>query len=400
MFIKASLYGVLTLLSTTSAFALTCDTGSSSTCAASATAASDCEDLGFSKDSPNGCKHYLYCPFDTSYKRCVSLDCTSYTLSSCPANGYCESCKTGGHNYYTLDGCNTGYVKSGNSCVVRTCPRGYSTAYSSVSRCGFTGSSGWSFSSDGYSGDKLCGKCDEIPCPSGYSTTYSSVSSCGSTGVSGWDLAIDGYSGNKRCRKCIAKPCPGYPLTSCPEGATRCRSCWSGDTLKYKVNGCKRGYIASNNTCVADPCTGFPHSSCPEGATMCRSCLSGSSTKYKVNDCKRGYIASNNTCVAKTCDSYGYSSYPSEGTVCRYTHRVQLGASAGTCYSGCKSCSSLGRNYNATTFCKNNPRACYTTSTGSVSGYVGSCKMYYRTSCTNSSAARCTSGGSTITPGN
>ena len=298
MFIKASLYGVLTLLSTTSAFALTCDTGSSSTCAASATAASDCENLGFSKDSPNGCKHYLYCPFDTSYKRCASLDCTSYTLSSCPANGYCESCKAGGHNYYTLDGCNTGYVKSGNSCPANPC-----TGYALTS------------------------------CPTGASSCSNCLS--GKTNKYKVNGCKNGYtaSGNT----CVAAACSGYTLTSCPTGASSCSTCLSGKTNKYKVNGCKNGYVLSGNSCpvrscpsgyststtscssgytlstngysgskpcrrcVAKSCSGYSLSSCPSNG-KCSSCKSGSSYKYKLNSCNSGYEKVGNKCVkVNTC---------------------------------------------------------------------------------------------------
>ena len=74
MFIRFSLFGALTLLSASSALALTCanDYGSSAGCASNTTAAGDCTTLGYSKDNVDGCEHYLYCPFDTSYKRCAT----------------------------------------------------------------------------------------------------------------------------------------------------------------------------------------------------------------------------------------------------------------------------------------------------------------------------------------
>ena len=82
MFVKPYLFGALTLLSASSALALTCanDYGSSAGCASNTTAAGDCATLGYSKDNVDGCEHYLYCPFDTSYKRCVSseeIDCAT-----------------------------------------------------------------------------------------------------------------------------------------------------------------------------------------------------------------------------------------------------------------------------------------------------------------------------------
>ena len=56
-----------------SANALTCinDYGGTSSCT-NTNPAGDCETLGYSKDNVSGCEHYLYCPFDTSYKRCVT----------------------------------------------------------------------------------------------------------------------------------------------------------------------------------------------------------------------------------------------------------------------------------------------------------------------------------------
>lgn len=40
-------------------------------------------------------------------------DCSGYTLSSCPENGYCDSC----NNLYKLNSCKAGYVVSGDTCV-------------------------------------------------------------------------------------------------------------------------------------------------------------------------------------------------------------------------------------------------------------------------------------------
>ena len=276
MFIKSSICGVLTLLSTTSAFALTCvnDYGGTASCASSSSKAGDCETLGFSKDSVANCEHYIYCPFDTNYKRCVSFDCTGYTLFSCPTNGYCNSCKAGGYTYYTLDGCNNGYVKSDNSCTANPC-----TGYH-LSSCP--------------TGATSCSNC-----LSGTTTKYK-VNGC-----------KNGYtaSGNT----CVAAACSGYTLSSCPSSATSCSTCLSGTTTKYKVNGCKNGYTKFGNTCAVATCSGYTLSSCPTGATSCSTCLSGTTTKYKVNSCKSGYTASENTCVVATCSGYTLSSCPTNG---------------------------------------------------------------------------------------
>ena len=59
---------------------------------------------------------------------CTETTCSSsYSLSSCPSNGICSSCTpknancTDGTTKYQLTSCKSGYTKSGNSCVAKTC---------------------------------------------------------------------------------------------------------------------------------------------------------------------------------------------------------------------------------------------------------------------------------------
>lgn len=74
-----------------------------------------CTALGYSKETVADCQSYLYCPFDTSYKKCVSGtaggDCSKYTLTSCPSKGICISCTSGSTIKYALVGCETGYAE-------------------------------------------------------------------------------------------------------------------------------------------------------------------------------------------------------------------------------------------------------------------------------------------------
>ena len=198
MFIKISLCGALTLLSTTSAFALSCinDYGGSSSCANNTQAAGDCETLGYSKDNVSGCEHYLYCPFDISYKRCVSM----------PEE------------------------------VFSACPEGYSDKLLSVSDCGTQGSKGWTFSSttvEASDGSQVtCGKCSPKTC-SGYYEKYKTVSDCGTSGSKGWTFASC-YAGDTLMGKCTAKTCAshGYKTSSSVEtGQYICKkaTAWLGD---------------------------------------------------------------------------------------------------------------------------------------------------------------------------
>ena len=63
-----------TIIQTSTATALTCknDYAGASGCANNTTAAGDCATLGFSTEDTTDCEHYIYCPFNTTYKACVS----------------------------------------------------------------------------------------------------------------------------------------------------------------------------------------------------------------------------------------------------------------------------------------------------------------------------------------
>ena len=357
MFIKSSLYGVLTLLSTTSAFALSCvnDYGGSSSCAGSTQAAGDCTTLGYFKNNVDGCEHYLYCPFDTSYKRCVSLDCTTYTLSSCPSGATsCASCQSGSSTKYKINGCKSGYVVSDNTCVTNPC-----TGYPLTS-CP--------------SGATSCSSCQ-----SGSSTKYK-INGC----KSGYIVSDN---------TCVTNPCTGYPLTSCQYMATSCSTCQSGSSTKYKADGCWVGYVVSDNTCVADPCTGYDLTSCPYGG-MCDRCRSGTETKFKLVNCDLGFILRGSTCVAKTCETYGAMKAEKDWGMpldmyCTERRSYLCGYNNQQCWIGCRPCSELGGDYNVTTFCQKYPGSCYIKARASSS--LSGCTIYRRASCSDSRASRCMS---------
>ena len=146
------------LLSSTSALAAACFDGSSTSCATVSGKTSDCLALGYSKDDVVGCKHYLLCPFDTSYKACVtqkyadpcedgyvfingecvkvyaSCEDAGWKYSSIPANMHCDASTniylTNGtqKTCYSACSCNDGYVEnaSGECVKADSCPSGYS----------------------------------------------------------------------------------------------------------------------------------------------------------------------------------------------------------------------------------------------------------------------------------
>ena len=131
MFVKPYLFGALTLLSASSALALTCanDYGSSAGCASNTTAAGDCATLGYSKDNVDGCEHYLYCPFDTSYKRCVSseeIDCATLGFTQENKSEWCGnvvSCPM--DSSYTLCASQVGEQVCPVGEINPTCPSDY-----------------------------------------------------------------------------------------------------------------------------------------------------------------------------------------------------------------------------------------------------------------------------------
>ena len=313
MFIKSSICGALTLLSTTSAFALTCayDYGGTASCAPDTTTAGNCETLGFSKNNVSNCEQYIYCPFDASYKRCASLDCTAYTLSSCPANGSCSSCKAGGYTHLALDGCNKGYVKSGNSCPANPCT-GYplSSCPSSASSCstclsGKTNKYKVNGCKDGYtaSGNTcVCAKTckDTATVPDNATAVTETCTACGvDTEIITGFKCNDGYQASGNSCVC-AKTCKDTATVPAHATAVKssCTACGVTTTIITGFN-CNDGYVKSGSSCVAKSCNGYSLSYCPTGASSCSRCKSGTTTKYKVNGCKSGYTLSGGTCVEK-----------------------------------------------------------------------------------------------------
>lgn len=106
-------------------WALTCknDYAGSAGCAGNSSAAGDCETLGFSKTDQSGCEHYLYCPFDRSYKRCVTV---SAAAEGCPSGFSAsrpnvESCGSGGATNYSFDSVTLADGSICGKCIMKSC---------------------------------------------------------------------------------------------------------------------------------------------------------------------------------------------------------------------------------------------------------------------------------------
>ena len=95
----------LAMLIANPALAVTCMNDYDNSCAQEPghSTAGDCTTLGYEKGGDKDCEHALYCPFDSSYARCVKLDsCANlgFTLDAIDKN--CKKtlvCKEGGQTY-------------------------------------------------------------------------------------------------------------------------------------------------------------------------------------------------------------------------------------------------------------------------------------------------------------
>jgi hypothetical protein len=240
----------LYLAGTNVVYALSCKNGDSS---CSTQSAADCANLGYSADNVDNCKHYLYCPFNLSYKTCVAFDnskpeadCSDYPLTSCPSNGICEDCPNDS-SYKKLTGCNSGYTlnTAGDGCVATTCASGYAK---SADNCGTTGSKGWSLGTKDANG---CGKCTEKYCSG--SANYTSVDKCGSAGADGWNYSSC-YYGDELRGTCSAKSCPSGSATSktCSSGYNKVSTgSYSGNSLCYKCVQQKQTCFKTEAECKA-----------------------------------------------------------------------------------------------------------------------------------------------------
>ena len=249
MFTKLSLYGILTFLSTTSAFALTCanNYGGTTSCVNNTQTAGDCTSLGYSKD---GCDHFLYCPFDKAYKKCVSGSSLSAYDIPCSQLGFTQENKT--------DWCSQ----------IISCPQD-----SSYTLCAQT---------------KYAKDCSDYPlykCPEG----ATGCSSCSDGVKISYRIngCKEGYSPNGI--SCSINNCTDYTLKKCPTGAAQCSSCKKGTETLYKVDACMEGYVMNKNTCQEKNCFALDHrlASCPTDG-ICSTCQQGSNVRYKLLFCTDG----------------------------------------------------------------------------------------------------------------
>ena len=161
-------------------------------------------------------------------------------------------------------------------------------------------------------------RCDPKPCPSSYTA---GVGSC--SPAAGYDYSSNGYSGAKICGRCLAKACPPNTATSLADKAGYVKtatSSYSGSSVCYQY--------------TAAPCTGYGAKKEGSGWNCSDTCLSGTTTKYKcvAKACAEGSLSPN-------CDSVNYntvntSSYSGD-SVCKKCTLIPCPASK-DCTYGCK----------------------------------------------------------------
>ena len=302
-----------TLLTIDPIYALTCrnDYSGSAGCAGNKTPAGDCETLGYSTSEVENCIHYIYCPFDTSYKRCTNINvcnnrkkqenCTDseYFISKGKFKdgticGDCVDCndENGANNpckgYYTCSGggrspkgdvkCTCGNVKYYEDCeVIESCYADTYVMNKNYLNC-----------YDGYTNNKMSFNTyypvyNTYASPSTYSEYYLIGEKC--TTLKDQKVYIWAECGqNNNCQgKSIT-----YGLKKCAENYgigeavicgkdkyfAKCNECYASSKEKYKgfavsadeLEGMlKNGYYLDKTICTEDNVTMYLIGSCKSG---------------------------------------------------------------------------------------------------------------------------------------
>lgn len=83
-----------------------------------------CSNIGFTTaDKSTWCKTLVVCPNDSTYTACAELLCGDFPYTACPVGASCSSCDVDGMKKYKVTGCADGYksASDGLSCIEKTC---------------------------------------------------------------------------------------------------------------------------------------------------------------------------------------------------------------------------------------------------------------------------------------
>ena len=304
-----------------------------------------CAMLGYSKTNVPNCTGYIHCPFDTSYKKCVTLDhtegkCTGYSLADCPPHAKCEPCGS-----YKISSCADGYKVDGDTCICATVcadrltqkdiPLNAGPIKQSCNACGAVSDiiTGWECNS-GYV--NISGECKQAysGCEAaGYLSDRLANATCEDRIVYTTDgSALRCYT-NCTCNEGFIEKdhecvefidCSAYTLKTCPENAT-CSSCTDNyDNTTHKFEKCNSGYKEQSGVCVCEKvCSDTFTGTIPANGTAVKeACTACGITSEIVTGftCKDGYVKKDGNCVPKIdCSSYPLSACPDNATCSKCT---------------------------------------------------------------------------------
>ena len=93
--IKLFLFVLLVFPSVSKATTCVKDYAGTNSCVENENTAGDCETLGYLNKDVSGCTNYLYCPFNTNYKRCVAggneIDCEELGYTTDDKSAWCSN---------------------------------------------------------------------------------------------------------------------------------------------------------------------------------------------------------------------------------------------------------------------------------------------------------------------
>lgn len=212
----------------------------------------------FQRSSNSGFKDFV-CEAGETYRlyaTCGSFNCEEFQLTERKDENcwYCDTCPDMPNRFQCNLDEKPGYKwdYKTNTCKEETCtcPSGYSLDKTSVSSCGTTEASGWTFDSKTVCG-KTCGKCTAKTCPRGYGTGNISCTSQSADKIPWGYTYSDVVSGDEKCKKCkyryhytcesygkvnVGDGC-GLKICSYPCGNTLCSYSTRSDKLYTTLNG-------------------------------------------------------------------------------------------------------------------------------------------------------------------
>ena len=218
----------------------------------------ECAELGYSNNIQSCNGSWLYCPFNSNYKKCIPNGSSCDKFTDTDKTEWCNDivpCD----NDESLTLCASSF----------RCETGYLHGLTSAKGCGngTIGTKGWKLISskvtatDGSS--VTCNKCEKRDCPGYSSTEITSRKDCdkkyGEKGYYDFNSVIEGYSGDKECHSCTGvQACDDIGLVDYKNSHQGCKevsvlgydqkmiTCYdcSGD-----VSDCGQGYVLVDGEC-------------------------------------------------------------------------------------------------------------------------------------------------------